>query len=64
MKLIKAKILDATHLEFSQPVPDQQGADIVIAIPDKDEEEGEWYHLSKERFLAAYDEADAIYDDL
>ena len=64
MKIIKAKILDATHLELSQPVLDNPGGDIVIAVPDKDEEERDWFHLSKERFLAAYDDADKIYDDL
>ena len=34
MKIIKAKILDATHLELSQPVLDNPGDDIVIAVPD------------------------------
>ena len=63
IKIIKAKILDATHLELSQPVLDNPGGDIVIAVPDKDEEERDWFHLSKERFLAAYDDVDKIYDD-
>lgn len=61
MKIIKAKILDPTHLELSQPIPVQPGEYIHISIP----EEGEaWREAAKQHFLQAYDEQDALYDVL
>ena len=34
MKIISAKVLDATHLELSQPIPAKTGDLIEISIPD------------------------------
>jgi hypothetical protein len=64
MKLITAKILDATHLELSQPLFFHQGDTIQISIPEFDEEKQVWLDASKTNFLEAYDEEDAIYDKL
>ncbi|RKZ43078.1 MAG: hypothetical protein DRR00_30400 [Candidatus Parabeggiatoa sp. nov. 3] len=69
MTEITAKILDSTHLELSQPIFCRQGNIISIFIPDvveKDvkEEDNLWMEASKNHFLAAYDEGDAIYDKL
>ena len=63
MKLIHAKILDRTHLELSEPISAQPGAYIQISIPDE-EEDHVWREAAKKHFLDAYDEQDAIYDEL
>jgi hypothetical protein len=64
MKVITAKILDATHLELSQPIVAQPGTTIEISIPDEGEDEQGWRDAARQHFLDAYDEQDAIYDDL
>jgi hypothetical protein len=64
MTVIRAKILDSTHLELSQPLPTPHGKTIVITIPEEGEEEQLWEEASKKNFLAAYDDQDAIYDQL
>jgi hypothetical protein len=64
MKIIHAKILDATHLELSQPIAAQPGEVIVIAVPDAQEEEDVWRAAAQKHFFAAYDDQDAIYDEL
>jgi hypothetical protein len=64
MKIIQAKILDATHLELSQPIAAQPGEMIVISIPDQQEEEDVWRAAAQKHFLEAYDDQDAIYDEL
>ena len=64
MKIIKAKILDPTHLELSQPIPVQPGEFIQISIPDEGEEEPLWREAAMKRFFEAYDHGDAIYDEL
>ncbi|MFQ5829993.1 MAG: hypothetical protein ACE5JD_12685 [Candidatus Methylomirabilia bacterium] len=64
MKIISAKVLDATHLELSEPIPAKTGDLIEISIPDDDEDERLWKEPARQKFLSAYDEADSIYDDL
>ena len=64
MKVISAKILDATHLELSQPLALPAGATIDISIPDEGEDATLWRDAAQNHFLDAYDEQDAIYDDL
>ena len=62
MKVITARILDATHLELSVPIPVQPGKLIQISIADEDE--NSWREAAKSQLLAAYDDGDAIYDEL
>jgi hypothetical protein len=64
MKIINARLLDPTHLELSQPIAAPPGAIIQISIPDEGEEEHVWRDAVKRHFLDAYDEQDAIYDDV
>ncbi len=64
MKVISAKILDATHLELSQPIAIPPGATIEISIPDESEDGSVWRDAARDHFLDAYDEQDAIYDDV
>lgn len=63
MKVITAKVLDPTHLELSQPIPAKAGDLIEISIP-VDEDDRFWKAAAEEKFLSAYDPADAIYDRL
>lgn len=64
-KVIKATVIDETHLELSRPIPAQRGAHIKILIDDNEEEEDRlWREASKKHLLEAYDEEDAIYDRL
>ncbi len=64
MQIIKAKILDSTHLELSRPISAQPGDSIVISIPNGEEEDQVWLEASKKHFLETYDDQDAIYDEL
>ncbi|MBU2461928.1 hypothetical protein KKH65_03510 [bacterium] len=64
MKIIEAKILDPTHLELRQPISAQQGEYMQVSIPDGREEERLWQEAAKKHFLEAYDDQDAIYDNL
>ena len=65
MKLVKAKILDPTHLELTEPLRSRPGEYVEIALAEEGENEEEvWRAAARERFLAAYAEEDAIYDDL
>jgi hypothetical protein len=64
MTVIMAKILDATHLELSQPLPTPLGKTIAITITDEEQEEHLWQEASMKHFLDAYDDQDAIYDQL
>ncbi|OGB90402.1 MAG: hypothetical protein A3H39_16350 [candidate division NC10 bacterium RIFCSPLOWO2_02_FULL_66_22] len=63
MKIISAKVLDPTHLELSQPIAAKEGDLIEISIP-IDEDEQLWKAAAEQKFLLAYDPADAIYDRL
>ena len=63
MKIISAKVLDPTHLELSQPIAAKEGDLIEISIP-IDEDEQHWKAAAEQKFLSAYDPADAIYDRL
>jgi len=62
MNLIKAKILDGTHLELSEPIIAEPGESILITIIDG--EQTLWYEAAEKHFLEAYDDGDAIYDNL
>ncbi|MBI5193867.1 MAG: hypothetical protein HZA08_10565 [Nitrospirae bacterium] len=63
-KIIKATVIDETHLELSQPIPAPRGTCIQILIANDREEDHIWQEASKNHMLKAYDEEDAIYDRL
>ena len=65
MKVISAKILDATHLELSQPLEAAPGDVIDISVPgEPDDEMAVWRDAAKQHLLDAYADEDAIYDEL
>jgi hypothetical protein len=65
MRVISAKILDATHLELSQPLEATPGDVIQISLPTEDDDEmALWRDAARQRLLDAYADEDAIYDEL
>ena len=65
MRVISAKILDATHLELSQPLEASPGDVIQISLPSEtDDEIAVWREAAKQHLLDAYADEDAIYDEL
>ena len=65
MRVISAKILDATHLELSQPLEASPGDVIQISLPtEKDDEMAVWREAAKQHLLDAYADEDAVYDEL
>jgi hypothetical protein len=65
MPVISAKVLDATHLELSQPLEASPGDMIEISLPsESDDEMAIWRDAAKQRLLDAYADEDAIYDEL
>ena len=65
MRLIAAKILDATHLELSQPLDALPGEIIQISLPsESDDEMAVWRDAAKKHLLDAYADEDAVYDEL
>ena len=65
MRVISAKILDATHLELSQPLDASPGEVIEISLPSEtDDEMAVWRDAAKQHLLDAYADEDSVYDDL
>ncbi|HTQ37757.1 MAG TPA: hypothetical protein VMJ32_01945 [Pirellulales bacterium] len=65
MREISAKIIDATHLELSQPLNASPGDVIKISVPiDSKEEISVWRETAMKRLLNAYADEDAVYDEL
>lgn len=64
MKIVTAKIIDPTHLELHQPISARPGEVIRISIPDDGEVDLLWREAAKKHFLEAFDDEDAIYDEL
>jgi hypothetical protein len=65
MRVISATILDATHLELSQPLEASPGDVIQISLPSEtDDEMDVWRDAAKRHLLDAYADEDAVYDEL
>ncbi len=64
MKTLSAKVIDPTHLELAEPISSIAGERLEIVIPAMDAEEADWHQAARDRFLNAYDDQDAIYDEL
>jgi hypothetical protein len=65
MRVISAKVLDATHLELSQPLKAPPGDIIQISLPSETNDEmAVWRDAAKQHLLDAYADEDAVYDEL
>jgi len=54
--------MDETHLELTQPISVRQGEFILISIINN--EDTIWQEKGEQQFLEAYDDGDAIYDNV
>jgi hypothetical protein len=64
MVLIKAKVVDPTHLELSKPIRTVQGQTVLVSIAElteKDPERQEWFTASAETLRSAYGESEPDY---
>jgi hypothetical protein len=64
MRVIPAKVLDATHLELSQPLELPPGEVVQISLADDGQDAALWRDAAKQRLLDAYADEDAVYDEL
>jgi hypothetical protein len=65
MRVIRATIVDPTHLELSQPLDASPGEVISISVPSAtDHEMVLWREAGKQHLLDAYADEDAVYDEL
>ncbi len=51
-------------MTIDEPNSSTAGESLYIASPEIDAEDAEWYQAARESFLNAYDDQDAIYDEL
>ena len=64
MVLMKAKVVDSTHLELSKPIAAGQGRIIVVAVSERGEEDAEreqWLAASASSMKAAYGDSEPDY---
>ena len=64
MHIIESQVLDATHLELSQPIqirPHTKIMIVVLASDDLLDERETWFRFAAEQFQAAYGENEPEY---
>lgn len=64
MVVVKAKVIDSTHLELSAPLAAPRGRTIVISIAESaemDNERRQWLAVSGEALQSAYGESEPEY---
>ena len=64
MVLVKAKVVDSTHLELLQPITTRKGLTVLVSVAestDKDAERQQWLAASAESLRAAYGESEPDY---
>ena len=64
MTILRAKVLDATHLELLKPIPEPMGRDIVISVADAnstDVSQEQWLTLSRQSLSRAYSDLEPEY---
>ena len=64
MNMIKAKVIDSTHLELFKPISSKKGETVVVVVTDADEvgdEQREWLSLSLQGLQSAYGDSEPMY---
>jgi hypothetical protein len=64
MVVIKAKVIDATHLELSRPIAAPDGGTVLVSVAGSGEEDDErlqWLATSAEALQSAYGESEPAY---
>jgi hypothetical protein len=64
MRILEALVVDATHLELSEPIALQQGKRVVVSVAqlgDRDADRDGWLSASAASLEAAYGDEDPDY---
>ena len=64
MVLVKAKVMDSTHLELSKPIVARQGVIVLVSVAEsaeKDTERQQWLAASSSSLQMAYGESEPDY---
>jgi hypothetical protein len=64
MVVIKAKVIDPTHLELSRPIAAPDGEIVVVSVAGSGEEDDErlqWLGVAAEALQSAYGESEPVY---
>jgi hypothetical protein len=64
MIVVEARVMDATHLELTQPIDTPPGGKVVISVLDPvkgDKERDDWLSLSLGTIAAAYGDSEPEY---
>jgi len=65
MNILKARIIDETHLELNQSIISVRKGDYIhILIIEDGTDNIIWNEISKKYFLESYDDGDSIYDNI
>lgn len=66
MVVVKAKVLDPTHLELSRPITVRHGGTVFVALADEadpDAERQDWLSASASSLCNAYSQSEPDYSD-
>jgi hypothetical protein len=64
MVFVQAKVVDATHLELSKPIPGPPGRKVLVSVAESSDADGDhepWLTLSIEGLRSAYGESEPEY---
>lgn len=64
MRILHARVVDATHLELHEPIPATQGQHVVLSVSEPGEIEDDreaWLALSAEDLARAYEDDEPEY---
>ena len=64
MIILKARVVDSTHLELSQPIDASEGHSVLVSIAESDEtdtEREEWVAASETGLQKAYGDSEPDY---
>ena len=62
----KAKVVDSTHIELSEPIQTDRGRTVLISVsesPETDAERDEWSAASRTSLENAYSDSEPDYSD-
>ena len=64
MVMVKARIVDPTHLELLNPIMARKGSTVLVSVtepPDRHGERQEWLAASSESLCSAYNDSEPEY---
>ena len=66
MVVVEARVIDATHLELTQPIDTPPGKKVVVSLVDPTREDSErdaWLTLSRGALASAYGDSEPEYTE-